>query len=156
MFEPAWLEGIIHQLRQEAHRERGLFRIKAGSKAGELPDRLIERLIAVDASILSALPQLVGRLRDRQKGQWRLHAHVRVWDNTLVASALTEEPSAIGHGERDVLAEMIAAKAKGLSESESGHLYLMDRGYRSAELFNRIHAAGHDYVCHLNRNDGRV
>ena len=31
----------------------------------------------------------------------------------------------------------------------------MDRGYRSADLFNKLHGEGHDYICRLNRTDGR-
>ena len=156
VFEPALLEGIIRQLRQEVHQRRGLARILGGSRVGGLSDPLIERLIAVDGSVLTALPQLVGRFRNPQKGQWRLHAHVRVCDQTLVASTLTEEPVAKGHAERDVLAQMVGTQRIDLANSESGHLFLLDRGYRSANLFNRLHAAGHDYICRLNRTDGRA
>lgn len=154
VFEPALLEGLIRQLRQEAHQQRGLARIQGRSRAGGLSDQLIERLIAVDGSVLTALPQLVGRLSNPQKGQWRFHAHVRVCDQTLIASALTREPAAKGQTEREVLAQMVEALEVDLSDTDSGYLFLMDRGYRSAKLFNRIRAAGHDYVCRLNRMDG--
>ena len=156
VFEPQLLEGIVKQLRAEVHLQQHLKKVLSKSSAGELPDKLIERLIAVDGSILTALPQIVGKLGEPKKGQWRLHAHVRVCDETLVASRLTEEPSAKGKSERDVLANTIAADEIDVPDSEAGHLFLMDRGYRSAALFNKIFAAGHDYICRLNRKDGRL
>lgn len=156
VFEPQLLEGIVKQLRAEVHQQQHLKKVLSKSSAGELPDKLIERLIAVDGSVLTALPQVVGKLGEPKKGQWRLHAHVRVCDETLVASKLTEEPSAKGKSERDILAETIAANEIDVPDSEAGHLFLMDRGYRSAALFNKIHAAGHDYICRLNRKDGRL
>lgn len=156
VFEPKLLEGIVKQLRAEVHQQQHLKKVLLKSNAGELPDKLIERLIAVDGSVLTALPQIVGKLGEPKKGQWRLHAHVRVCDETLVASRLTEEPSAKGKSERDVLANTIAADEIDVPDSEEGHLFLMDRGYRSAALFNKIRAAGHDYICRLNRKDGRL
>ena len=156
VFEPQLLEGIVKQLRAEVHQQQHLKKVLSKSNAGELPDKLIERLIAIDGSVLTALPQVVGKLGEPKKGQWRLHAHVRVCDETLVASKLTEEPSAKGKSERDILAETIATNEIDVPDSEAGHLFLMDRGYRSAALFNKIHAAGHDYICRLNRKDGRL
>lgn len=156
VFDPSLLEGIVKQLRTEVHQQQHLKKALSGSRPGGLPDKVIERLIAVDGSVLTALPQIIGKLGEPKKGQWRLHAHVRVCDETLVASTLTEEPSAKGNSERNVLAQTIAVDEIDVPTSDEGHLFLMDRGYRSAALFNKIHAAGHDYVCRLNRKDGRV
>lgn len=156
VFDPHLLEGIVKKLRAELHNQRHLQRALAGFRTGNVPDGLIERLIAVDGSVLTALPQVVGRLGEIHKGQWRLHAHVRVLDGTLVASTLTEEPSSKGRAERAVMAATIAADQIDMPASEDGHLFLMDRGYRSADLFNKIHQAGHDYICRLTRTDGRV
>lgn len=150
VFDPRLLEGLVQQLRSQVHQQRSLVCIASEGRVGDLPDKLIQRLIAVDASVLTALPQLAGRLGQAQQGQWRLHAHVHVSDQTVVASRLTTEPSAPGKGERDVMAQLLSA------DDAPGHLFLMDRGYRSADLFNKIHQAGHDYVCRLNRRDGRV
>ena len=54
------------------------------------------------------------------------------------------------------MAATITADQVDMPASEDGHLFLMDRGYRSADLFNKIHQAGHDYICRLTRTDGRV
>lgn len=156
VFEPALLEGIVQELRSEVHRRRHLDRVSAQGQLGELPDRLIERLIAADGSVLAALPQVVGRWGATKPGQWRLHAQVHVCDNVLVAAHLTPEPSIKEHAEREVLARSIEAREIDIPDSEAGHLFLLDRGYRSAELFNRIRRAGHDYVGRLNRRDGRL
>lgn len=156
VFEPALLEGLVQELRSEVHHRRHLERVNARGQPGELPDRLIERLIAVDGTVLSALPQVVARRGATRPGQWRLHAQVHVCDNVLVASQLTPGPSVGEHAEREVLTRSIEARKIDIPDSDEGHLFLLDRGYRSAGLFNRIHQAGHDYVCRLNRRDGRV
>lgn len=151
VFDPQLLNNIVKDLRSRWHQQR----ILSDKQLGRVPDQLVERLIAVDGSVLTALPQVVGRLAGKSKGQWRFHAQVHVLDGTVVASTLTEEPSAKGRSEREVLAETIAANLIDVPASGEGHLFLMDRGYRSADLFNKIHAAGHDYVCRLNRTDGK-
>jgi hypothetical protein len=81
---------------------------------------------------------------------------LRVCDDTPLASTLTEEPATKGRGERDVMAQTLAGEQIDVPTTGEGQLFLMDRGYRSAELFNKIHHAGHDYVCRLNRRDGRL
>lgn len=156
VFEPVLLEGLIQELRAEVHQRRSLDRMNTRGQSGELPDRLIERLIAADGSVLTALPQVVGRWGTTRPGQWRFHAQVHVCDNVLVAAQLTPEPSVEESAEREVLARSIEAQTIDIPDSAEGHLFLLDRGYRSASLFNRIHRARHDYVCRLNRRDGRV
>jgi hypothetical protein len=156
VFDPRLLEGVMTELRSKVHRQRGLNKLLSNRQAGDLPDRLIERLVAVDGSVLTALPQLVGRFSDRREGQWRLHAHVHVDSETVAALRLTEEPAQKGQAERDVLTEIIESEQIDVPDSRQSHLFLMDRGYRSAALFNRIVARNHDYVCRLNRKDGRV
>jgi hypothetical protein len=109
VFEPALLEGLIHELRSAVHRRRHLDRVNTRGRPGELPDRLVERLIAADASVLTALPQVVGRWGATRPGQWRLHAQVHVCDNVLVAARLTPEPAVAEHAEREVLARSLPA-----------------------------------------------
>lgn len=160
VFDPHLLEGIVKSLRlklcsklhQEHHLKKGL----SGSRVGEISNELIERLVAVDGSVLNALPQVMGQLGRPHKGQWRLHAQVRVLDGTVLDFAMTEEPASKGQAERDVMARMLVTDQSENSSQSQGSLFLMDRGYRSAGLFNKIHAAGHDYICRLNRTDGRV
>ncbi len=156
VFEPALLERLVEELRSKARWQHHLQSLSAGGKPGELPDKLINRLVAVDGSVLNALPSIVGKLEDVRKGQWRLHAHVHVKSNTLIASKLTEESSAKGCGERVVMDQTVQARHVEVPDDQQGHLYLMDSGYRSAALFNTIRAKGHDYVCRLTRTDGRV
>ena len=155
VFDPHLLEGLIESLRSQVHQQQHIRRCLTEGRLGHVPSELAERLVAVDASVLTALPQVVGRFTERQQGQWRLHAQVRVLDRTLIESQLTAEPSTGSDSERNVLAEAIAGRMDDPDETMS-HLFLMDRGYRSADLFNRLNQAGHDYVCRLNRNDGRV
>lgn len=126
--------------------------MRAQGRPGEIPDKRLGRLIAVDGSVLTALPQLLGKLVNPKKGQWPWHCQVRVCDQTLIDSKLTGEASTKGHAERDVLAQTILTSD---SDSETGQLFLMDRGDRSAALFNTIRKEGHDHVCRLNRDDGR-
>lgn len=156
VFDPALLESIVQELRTEVQRRKHLDRVTTRGRLGELPDRLVERLIAADGSVLTALPQVVGRWGTTKPGQWRLHAQVHVCDDVLVASSLTPEPSTQEHAEREVLARSLTLPEIEIPHSAEGHLFLLDRGYRSAGLFNRIHQAGHDYIGRLNRRDGRV
>ncbi len=156
VFDPQLLEGLVKQLRSQVHHQQYLRRCLSDDHPGDVPSALIERLIAVDGSVLTALPQVVGRLGSLQQGQWRLHAHVRVLDRTLVEARLTQEPSTGADAERHVLADVVASQTIDVPASSESHLFLMDRGYRSAGLFNTIHAAGHDYICRLNQTDGRV
>jgi hypothetical protein len=156
VFDPALLEGIIKELRTQWHKKRSLQQLTANGHLGKVPENIVERLVAVDGSVLTALPQLIGKLGDPKKERWRLHAHVRVSDQTPLATTITKESETSGSAERDVMANIIENNEFDVPTAESGHLFLMDRGYRSAVLFNKIHQAGHDYVCRLNRNDGRT
>lgn len=150
VFDPKLLEGVIGELRSKCH-----FRSRPRT-GGKLPDSLVERLVAVDGSVLTALPQVVGRLGELQKGQWRLHARVRVFDRTPLGTTLTPEPAVGDRAEREVLAAGLDPEPLEIPSPEATHLMLLDRGYRSADLFNRLQRAGHDYICRLNRKDGRV
>lgn len=145
VFDPQLLNGILDQLREELRR-RQLPRLLSTARLGKVPDKLIDRLVAVDGSILSAMPQMMGRMADRDKGQWCLHAQVQVCDGQPRSTQVTSGKVAGKAAERAVLAENLQADT----------LYLLDRGYRSADLFNRIHEVGSDYVARLNRKDGRV
>lgn len=155
VFDPRLLEGLIKTLRSQVHQQK-LRRCLNSHRPGDVPGELVDRLIAVDGSLLTALPQVVGRLGTLHQGQWRLHAHVRVLDRTLVEARLTREPSTGADAERNVLAQVVADRTIDVPTSQASHLFLMDRGYRSGDLFNRIRQGGHDYICRLNRTDGRA
>lgn len=156
VFDPRLLAGLVQELRSQWQRQRQRQRLRWGRRLGAVPDALLERLVAVDGSVLTALPQVAGRLGQAHKGQWRLHAHVRVCDGTVRAATVTEEPATGQRSERNVLIEQVAATTAEGDRVEPGSLLLLDRGYRSAALFNRLHAADCEYVARLNRTDGRV
>ena len=156
VFEPHRLEGLVKQLRGQVKHQKHLQRCLNTGRIGDVPQELAERLVAVDGSVLTALPQVVGRLGAVKKGQWKLHAQVRVLDRTLIESSITKEPSTGKHAEREVLKESVLKAAVEIPGEQQSHLFLMDRGYRSADLFNKLNAAEHDYICRLQRNDGRV
>ncbi|QDT63454.1 Transposase DDE domain protein [Calycomorphotria hydatis] len=145
VFEPRRLEGIAAQLRTKWHRQRGR-RLPRG-KLGDVPDTLVERLIAIDGTVFTALPKLAAD-SDRLR-QWRLHVALDVTDRTVHSARLSEEPSSPGDSEPTQAAAMIR-------EHPTPGLYLLDRGYRSVRLLNSVHEAGGDYITRLNRNDGRV
>lgn len=151
VFDPQLLEGLVKSLRQQVQ-QQGHRRRMTGLRQ-LIPDALLERLVAVDASVLSALPQIVSRLGRPHQGQWRLHAEFRVVHGTLEAATLTQEPAAGSRSERAVVTKR-RQHAAGVRSSESGDLLLLDRGYRSAKLFNDLSRAGDDYVCRLMWNDG--
>jgi hypothetical protein len=176
VFDPALLEGLVQELRRQFQQHQ--FRLSRSGRLGRLPDKLVQRLVAVDGSVLSALPQIAARLgrrgqghsRPQGQGQWRLHTQLRIHDQTVLASTLTPEPAEGPHSERAVTLRQIQARnAKRAKHTlstapdgtpadpmEPGDLFILDRGYRSAALFNELVQAGCDYVCRLNCKDGRV
>lgn len=155
VFDPQLLAGLIRELRAQWERQTARRLFLTARKSGTISNELLERLVAVDASVLSALPQLTARLSDPRRGQWRLHAQIRVLDGAVLNAEVTPEPAAGDRSERAMLATMLS-REESVATDEPAALYLMDRGYRSAVLFNRIRATGGDYVCRLNRVDGRL
>lgn len=95
-----------------------------------IPRELAEKLVAVDGTVLKALPQIV---RAAAGGDWKLHLQFRPLRGRPGAATLEREYEA---DERDVLAESL----------EPGCVYIADRGYERYSLYNRIAAAGSDYV----------
>lgn len=103
-------------------------------------------LVAVDGTLLSALPRLMeASCRKRATGsglvKWRLHTHFEV--DRYVPTRIEATPN--GGGENDERAVMERT-------IESDRTYVMDRGYAKFRLFNRIVAAGSSYVCRLRDN----
>jgi len=103
-------------------------------------------LIAVDGTLLSALPKLMqASCFKRAKGsgllKWRLHTHFEV--DRYVPTRIDVTPDGGGDDdERAVLERTI----------QSDHTYVMDRGYAKFTLFNKIVAAKSSYVCRLRDN----
>lgn len=142
VFDPELLAPLVEKFKQELRDKRSRERLEAGHA---VTDSLAERLTAVDATVLSTLPGLASD-SVRMK-RWRMHVALKIDDAIVEDWRLTEEPSRPGRSERDQAGAM-------LPQEEAG-LYLLDRGYRSARLFNQIVAAGGDYVARANRNEGR-
>jgi hypothetical protein len=142
VFDPELLAPLIDKFKQELRDKRSRERLEAGHA---VTDSLAERLTAVDATVLSTLPGLASD-SVRMK-RWRMHVALKVHSGVVEDWRLTEEPSRPGRSERDQAGAMLPPEQAGL--------YLLDRGYRSAGLFNQIVAAGGDYVARANRNEGR-
>lgn len=151
VFDPRLLAGLVSELRSQFGKHQHLNRVRHGHRAGQLPQAVLERLVSADGSVLSALPHVLGRLGSNGIGQWRLHAQVRALSGEVQGVELTEEPALGERSEREVLSRQLRS-----GEIEPGSLLLVDRGYRSAKLYNTIHAAKCDYVGRLNHTDGRV
>jgi len=96
-----------------------------------IPHDLARRLVAADGSTLAALPHIVRA--STGGGPWKLHLQFRPLSGRPGAMHIAREYDA---HELDVLADALAPDT----------VYLADRGYAQYALFNRIVAAGSDYV----------
>jgi hypothetical protein len=146
VFDPASLEPLIKRFKQRLWDKRS----RECIDTGVLTSGLADRLVAVDATVLSTLPGLASN--SPRMRRWRLHVFLRVGTGLVETSCLTEEPSRPGRSERDMAKAMLPS---GPTNKEVAGLYLLDRGYRSGALFNRIVTVGGDYVARINRNEGR-
>jgi len=136
VFDPQRLQEIIAELGAE------LRPMARDPRMRDVPGALV----AVDGTLLSALPKLMkASCRKRSTGsglvKWRLHTHFEV--DRYVPTRIEVTPNGGGqHDERAVLERTI----------EPDRTYVMDRGYAKFVLFNRIVAAGSSYVCRLRDN----
>ena len=136
VFDPQRLQEIIAELGAE------LRPLARDPRLRDVPGALV----AVDGTLLSALPKLMeASCRKRSTGsglvKWRLHTHFEV--DRYVPTRIDVTPDGGGeHDERAVLERTI----------ESDRTYVMDRGYAKFVLFNRIVAAHSSYVCRLRDN----
>ena len=127
---------IIKELAKEANHQRIDPKIA----------RFAENLMAVDGSIVSALPSLITASVLKQTAgsgivQWRLHTHFEIATGT--PSKVTVTPNEGGkHDERYVMEQSI----------EADKLYVMDRGYAKFKLFNAIVNESSSYVCRMRDN----
>ena len=107
---------------------------------------LAEKMVAVDGSLVNALPSLITASILKQSCgsglvRWRLHTHFEV--SNLVPSRI--DVTADGGGENDERAVMQRVV-------ERDRLYVMDRGYAKFGLFNAIVQAKSSYACRLRDN----
>ena len=108
--------------------------------------RFAKSLVAVDGSIVSAMPSLITASVLKQTTgsglfQWRLHTHFEIASGT--PKKVTVTPNEGGpHDERYVMEQSI----------EADKLYVMDRGYAKFKLFNAIVKESSSYTCRLRDN----
>lgn len=125
IFDPDLLVPLV----QEILAEHGGSRTGPGPKRRipeGIPPELVRKLVAVDGSVLQALPRMIEPV-------CKLHLHFQV------LRGLPEQVTVIPHDaadERDVLTGSLVA----------GRIYLADRGYERYALYNRIVATKSDYV----------
>lgn len=130
IFEPSYLEPIIHEV---------------GQMVGKLPqDRRLQNLpgvpTAVDGSFLRCLPKMVWatfRQKSDKRGV-RLHLHYDIQRGIPSAAEITR---ALG-SEKKSLRKFL----------QSGKLYVTDRGYIDYGLYQAIHEAGSFFVARLKDN----
>ena len=105
-----------------------------------------ESLIAVDGSVVNALPSIIAASLLKQTTgsavvHWRLHTHFEV--ASFTPHDITVTPDGGGeHDERAVMERSI----------EADKIYAMDRGYAKFALFNEINRLESSYVCRLRDN----
>ena len=125
IFDPDLLVPLV----QEILAEHGGSRTGPGPKRRipeGIPPELVRKLVAVDGSVLQALPRMIEPV-------CKLHLQFQV------LRGLPEQVTVIPHDaadERDVLTGSLTA----------GRIYLADRGYERYALYNRIVATKSDYV----------
>jgi DDE family transposase len=136
LFDPERLKAIVEELGQE------LQTLPRDARLQQAPGALV----AVDGTLLSALPKLMeASCLKRSTGtglvKWRLHTHFEV--DRYVPTRIDVTGDGGGpHDERAVLQRTLQAD----------RTYVMDRGYAKFALFNQIVAAGSSYVCRLRDN----
>src|SRR5262249_35281437 len=136
VFDPERLKAIVVELGQE------LPSLPRDPRLRDVPGALV----AVDGTLLSALPKLMeASLRKRTTGtglvKWRLHTHFE-GDRYVPTRIDVTRPGDEDHDERAFLERTIQAD----------RTYVLDRGYAKFTLFNQIVTAGSSYVCRLRDN----
>jgi Transposase DDE domain len=131
VFDPELLVPLIQELLAELPRGR------SGSGPHRhipdtIPRELAKRLVAVDGSVLRALPQIV-KAASEHGGAWKIHLQFRPLSGLPVSAKLGREYE---DDEREVLGANL----------EAGYVYIADRGYEKRALFNQIVRAKSQYV----------
>lgn len=131
VFDPVLLEPIIAQLAAQA-----------ASSPAALPgakEAALAGLIAVDGSLLKALPKMAWALwQDATHRAAKMHVAFAVFPGTPVGVTVTA-----GNGpERDELRKLV----------QPGGLYVADRGYADYSLFREFDAQGVRFIIRLQEN----
>lgn len=131
VFDPTALEPIIAELAAQASRSPGAMpAAKEAALAG---------LIAVDGSLLKALPRMAWALwQDATHRAVKMHVAFAVFPGVPVRATLTE-----GNGpERDELRRMV----------RPGGFYVADRGYADYSMFREFDQQGVRFLIRLQEN----
>lgn len=131
VFDPAALEPIIAELATEV-----------GGRPGALPsakEAALAGLIAVDGSLLKALPRMAWALwQDDTHRAAKMHVAFSVFPGAPVKATVTA-----GNGsERDELRKLV----------QPGGFYVADRGYAEYNLFREFNGKGVRFLIRLQEN----
>lgn len=131
VFDPDALEPIISELAA-----------RAGKLADAMPaakEAALAGLIAVDGSLLKALPQMAWALwQDATHRAAKMHVAFSVFQHTPVDVSVTS-----GNGsERDQLRKFV----------QPGGFYVADRGYADYSMFRDFHAQGVRFLIRIQEN----
>lgn len=142
VFDPAVMQPLIED--KLARLNPSHRRLPGGET---IPQQLLQRLTAVDGTLLRALPQITqATLRPRAPHGWKLHTQFHVGRGVPQDVVLTD---ARGQNESD---ERIVLQ----SRLESDRLYVMDSGYEKYALFNAIVAGESRYICRVRERPVRA
>lgn len=131
VFDPQALEPIIAELAAQAN-----------ASAGALPaakEAALAGLIAVDGSLLKALPRMVWAVwQDATHRAAKMHVAFAVFSSVPVRATLTAGNSS----EREQFRRLV----------EPGGFYVADRGYADYSLFRELDATGCRFVIRVQEN----
>lgn len=131
VFDPRALEPIIGELAAKASRSRGAF--------PSAKDAALAGLIAVDGSLLPALPRMAWALwQDATHRAAKLHVAFAVFPGVPVQATVTHGNAS----ERDELRKLV----------QPGGFYVADRGYADYSLFREFDAQGVRFLIRLPEN----
>jgi len=133
IFDPEPLAGLAEELSD-----------KLPDRTPEQFDLIDKKITAVDGSVFRLLTQIatlawLPKGGDKSSCGYRLHAQFEVFKGVPSRIDVTGSKPKGEADERRVLERTV----------EPGRCYLIDRGYEKYVLWNKIHAAGSEYVCRL-------
>jgi hypothetical protein len=131
VFDPAALEPIVAELAAQAARQ--------GTSLPSAKEAALAGLIAVDGSLLKALPRMAWALwQDATHRAAKMHVAFAVFPGVPVGATVTA-----GNGsERDELRKLV----------RPGGFYVADRGYADYSLFRDFDAQGVRFLIRLQEN----
>jgi IS4 transposase len=140
VFDPAVMQPLLREKLEGLSSSPNSSSPKWQPGRQSIPQQLLAKLVAVDGTILRALPQITeASLHPRAPLGWKLHTQFRVSRGVPEDVVLTDARGQNESDERTVLK----------SRLKSDRLYVMDCGYEKHGLFNDIVAKESSYVCRV-------